>query len=340
MSEAPPFWWEPADWRAVALAPFAFFYGAVAARRMRRARREPMAVPVLCVGNFTVGGSGKTPAVAALVRQARRMKLQPGVLSRGYGGSSPKPRLVDAERDRARDVGDEPLLIARHAPVAVGADRAAGAGLLIGEGCDFLIMDDGFQSARIAIDHALLVVDARRGLGNGRVIPAGPLRAPLVEQLRFTDAVLKMGAGEGADDVVRKAARAGRPVFEAALRPKGGAAFSGRRFLAFAGIGHPRKFFDSLAEIGAEVVTTRSFPDHHFYEDDELQDLEAAAARQGLALVTTAKDAVRLRHGSQIARRLAETLTVLEVEAVFADRQMAERIIAETLSAYDRRKRG
>jgi tetraacyldisaccharide 4'-kinase len=181
-SEAPPFWWEPADWRAFLLSPFSGVYAAVAANRIKNAPREKMAVPVLCVGNFTVGGSGKTPVAIALAAKAKATGLRPGFLSRGYGGSFDKPQLVDAGRDSARHVGDEPLLLARHAPVAVARDRAAAARLLIDKGCDFLVMDDGFQSARIHFDYGLIVIDALRGTGNGHVIPGGPLRARETDQ--------------------------------------------------------------------------------------------------------------------------------------------------------------
>ena len=238
-------------------------------------------MPVLCVGNFTVGGTGKTPVAIALARQARRMQLSPGFLSRGFGGKFPAPHVVDAHHDSARHVGDEPLLLAEHAPVAVTPDRAAGAKLLASRGCDFLIMDDGFQSARIHMDYALLVVDGRRGVGNGHVIPGGPMRAPLVHQTALrAGACSRSATAKRADDIVRKASRAGRPVFEAHTEIRDPGRFAGRRFLAFAGIGDPGKFFDTVALAGGTVEMTRSFPDHHFFTSDDLDDLAATAARQ------------------------------------------------------------
>jgi tetraacyldisaccharide 4'-kinase len=339
-SEAPPFWWQKPDWRARALLPVSALYGLVASRRMASAKREKLDLPVLCVGNFTVGGTGKTPVAIALARQARRMRLKPGILSRGHGGSFAHPHVVDPAHDSARHVGDEPLLLAEHAPVAVTPNRAAGAKLLKEQGCDFLIMDDGFQSARIHIDYALLVVDARYGLGNGHVIPGGPMRAPLVEQLRFADAVLKMGEGSAADEAVRKAARAGKPVFEAATRPKDGGRFAGRRVLAFAGIGHPDKFFDTVAKAGGVVALTRAFPDHHFYSDDELQELAATARAGQLQLVTTAKDAARLRNGAASHAEFLRQLDVLEIETAFDLEHAPTRIIDETLNAWRLRRIG
>ncbi|WP_429093753.1 tetraacyldisaccharide 4'-kinase [Aminobacter sp. BE322] len=336
-SEAPPFWWEKPDWRAYALYPVSSLYAFVAGRRMKAARREKIDAPVLCVGNFTVGGTGKTPIAIALARQAKRMQLVPGFLSRGHGGSFAEPHVVDRQHDSAKHVGDEPLLLAEHAPVAVTPNRAAGAKLLIERGCNFLIMDDGFQSARIHIDFALVVVDARFGLGNGHVIPAGPMRARLVDQLRFTDAVIRMGEGDMANAVVRQAARAGKPVFAATARPRGKKMFQGRRFLAFAGIGHPEKFFDTVTKAGGTVVLAHAFPDHHFYLPDELEDLAKAAQAGELELVTTSKDAARLRHGAAAAEFLAR-LNVLEIDAVFEIEHTAERIVDETLDAWRRRK--
>jgi tetraacyldisaccharide 4'-kinase len=337
-SESPPFWWEKPDWRAFALSPLSFTYGFVAGRRMHTAKREKIAAPVLCVGNFTVGGTGKTPVAIALARQAKRMQLKPGILSRGHGGGFSSPHLVDPSHDSAKHVGDEPLLLAEHAPVAVTPNRAAGAQLLIDRhGCDFLIMDDGFQSARIHIDYALVVVDARYGLGNGRVIPAGPLRARVVDQLVYTSSLLKMGEGTAADRVIRQAARAGKPIYEARTRPRGRKAFAGKRFLAFAGIGHPDKFFDTVTGTGAVVVLSRAFPDHHVYGEDELAELLKTARDNEMRLITTAKDAARLRHGAASAEFL-EMLDILEIDAVFEQDYAPTRVINETLEAWRLRR--
>jgi len=339
-SEAPPFWWEKPDWRAYALAPLSFAYALAAGRQLKRGKRRKVDVPVLCVGNFTVGGSGKTPVAIALATQARQMGLKPGILSRGHGGFSSEPHLVDAIQDSARHVGDEALLLAEHAPVAVSVNRAAGAAMLIEKhGCDLLIMDDGFQSARIHMDYALMVVDARYGVGNGHVIPAGPLRATIRDQLLHADSILKMGEGTAADALVRRAARAGKPIFSARVQPVNAAALAGRKFLAFAGIGHPEKFFDSVAAAGGTVGIKRPFPDHHVYADDELTDLETTARKAGLELVTTAKDAARLRHGSAPSGFL-ERLQVLEIETIFDPPHTAERIIGETLATWRQRRLG
>ncbi|MEP7455911.1 tetraacyldisaccharide 4'-kinase [Phyllobacterium sp. SB3] len=329
-SEAPPFWWEKPDWRAQALSPLAKIYGAIAGRRIRRANPPSVAVPVLCVGNFTVGGAGKTPTSIALAKAAIAAGLKPGIVSRGYGGAFSGLHKVDPVHDSARHVGDEPLLLARHAPVVVCADRVAGARALVQSGCDFIIMDDGFQSARLHFDYALLVVDAGRGIGNGKVLPAGPLRAPLTDQLVRTDALLRIGTANGADQVVRSAARAAKPIYESVLQPKDMADLGQGRLFAFAGIGDPSKFFRTLNEASLDVAQTRSFPDHHPYTDEDAVDLMKEAAKDHLTLITTAKDHVRLLDGSALARKLAGQTLVLEVDLFFNHPQTAQNIIRDT----------
>jgi tetraacyldisaccharide 4'-kinase len=336
-SEAPPFWWEPSDWRALALWPASALYGLVAGHRMRRAARQPVEAPVLCIGNFTVGGTGKTPTAIAFAHAVRQRGLRPGFLSRGHGGNFARPHLVDPAHDSARLVGDEPLLLAAHAPVAVTPNRALGARLLIEQGCNFLIMDDGFQSARIHIDYALAVVDARHGVGNGHVIPGGPLRAPLARQLHYADALLRMGKGEAADDLVRQASRAGKPVFEASTRPLNAQAVAGRRYLAFAGIGHPERFFMTAISAGAHLSLTRSFGDHHVYTPEELAELETNARKADIRLLTTAKDAARLHHMG-VGESFLARLDVLEIETVFENADAVDRIIAATLRSWNQRK--
>jgi tetraacyldisaccharide 4'-kinase len=337
LSEAPPFWWQEPDWRAYALYPLSRIYGVVAARRMHSAKREKIDAPVLCIGNFTVGGTGKTPVAIAFAKQARRMNLRPGFLSRGHGGTFVKPHLVDRHHDSARHVGDEPLLLADHGLVAVTPNRAAGAAMLIEQGCNFLIMDDGFQSARIHIDYSLIVVDGRYGLGNGHVIPGGPMRARLVDQLPFATGILKMGEERGGDAVVRLASRAGKPVLAGTVRPNHPERLAGKRYLAFAGIGHPDKFYDTIVKAGGEIGQTRSFADHHFFAPDEVAELAASARAAGLQLITTSKDAARLRNGGAPAEFLQE-LQILEIEAVFESLDTVERIIDETVEAWRYRR--
>ena len=333
-SEAPPFWWEKSDWRALALAPVAWIYGVAAGRRLLKAEPPKVALPVLCIGNFTVGGAGKTPTAIAFAKALKERGFSPGIVSRGYGGNYSGLHLVDPAHDGARHVGDEPLLLARHAPVALSSDRFKAAMHLQQRGCDFIIMDDGFQSVRLHADFALLVVDAARGIGNGHVIPAGPLRAPMTDQMRKTDAVLRIGRDDGADFVIRQAARAGRPIFEARLVPYSSAVIRGNRWFAFAGIGNPDKFFASVIEAGGEVVESRAFPDHYSYESDDLQDLMRAAQRQGLNLITTAKDQVRIATMPSVSDNFLDGLAVLDVDLKFERTDAVDRILETLLERF------
>jgi tetraacyldisaccharide 4'-kinase len=336
-SEAPPFWWEPVGAAALFLSPFSAVYGLAAGRVLKRDKCPEIDLPVLCVGNFTVGGSGKTPVAIAIAQRALRLGMKPGFVSRGHGGSLSGVHLVDPQNDSARLTGDEPLLLARTAPTAASANRLAAARLLKENGCDFIIMDDGFQSRRLHMDYALMVVDAYRGIGNGQVIPAGPLRARLVDQLRRTDALLTVGTGSAADKVVRMAARAAKPIFQATLAPLNAEVISGKPCLAFAGIGNPEKFFDTVTESGGWLSLTRSFGDHHFYSDEEIGELTGAAAAMDLQLVTTAKDAARLSHGSAAAREMLDKAAVLEVGLEFDPPSSVDTFIGETRKRFDHR---
>ncbi len=337
-ADAPPFWWEEPDWRARSLWPLSKLYGLAARHRLQTAPRTKIDVPVLCIGNLTVGGTGKTPVAIAFAKRGKEMRLKPGFLSRGHGGSVTGAHLVNPRLDGARYVGDEPLLLAAHAPVAVARNRAEGVKLLLGEGCDLIIMDDGFQSAQIHIDYALIVVDAERGIGNGHTIPGGPMRAALVDQMRHVTALLEMGEGYAASTVVRHAARAGRPVYRARTRAKPHEGITGRRCLAFAGIGFPEKFYRTVRELGGEIAATRSFADHHFYSVDEAQDLMRDAEKDDLILVTTAKDAIRLAHGPQALRALHARTVVVEIDVVFETPVTPGAVIDETLKAWRRRR--
>jgi tetraacyldisaccharide 4'-kinase len=335
---------EPAFWRrkpglaARLLAPLSLAYGAVAGLRLRqRGRRAGM--PVVCIGNFTVGGAGKTPTALAVARMLAAAGERPVFLSRGYGGRLAGPVLVDPARHAADDVGDEPLLLARAATAIVARARVEGAALAAAAGAGVVVMDDGFQNPSLAKDFSVLVVDGQRGIGNGRVIPAGPLRAPFKAQLARAHALVVVGTASGAADVVVAAARAqGIPVFAAWLRPDPGfvAALGGGRVLAFAGIGDPQKFFATLVDAGIPVATTRSFADHHRYTKAEAQALCDDADRDGLILVTTEKDHVRLT-GDEALAELAAHAHALPVALALEDEETFRSLLLERLAEARRR---
>lgn len=325
----PDFWWRKPGLAAAALAPLAALYGAVAASRMARPGwRCP--VPVVCIGNFTLGGAGKTPTALAVAAWLREHGEHPFFLTRGYGGRLAGPVTV-GDGHTAADVGDEALLLARTAPTIVARDRRAGAAAAQAAGASVLVMDDGFQNPSLVKDVALLVVDARRGIGNGRVFPAGPLRAPFATQLERAGAVLVIGEGAAAGPVRGAAAVEDRPVFAGALEPdpQALAALAGRPVLAFAGIGDPEKFFATLRQNGIDVSAARAFPDHHRFETQELAALADQARAGGLTPVTTEKDLVRLGR----MREAVPGLVALPVRLVSNQAEALRAFIADGIAA-------
>jgi tetraacyldisaccharide 4'-kinase len=327
----PAFWHRPSSLTSRLLTPIAALYGAVAAQRLQRLGTDA-GVPVICVGNYHVGGAGKTPTVLALVHLLRDLGERPCVLSRGYGGRLSGPLHVDAHRHAAADIGDEPLMMARHVPVVVARDRIAGASLARADGASVIVMDDGFQNPALRKDASIIVVDAHRGLGNGRVFPAGPLRAPLRPQLARTDALIVIGEGAAADAVAAAVTARGAIVQHAQLTPDAEAvsALRGRRVLAFAGIGDPARFFRTLHASGIEVAAAREFPDHHAFSASEIAGLAADAKQDALTLVTTEKDLARLRSDGQLAA-FARDVVAFPVTLGFDDDAKLRQFVIERL---------
>jgi len=302
---APEYWragGEPPGW-AVA-ATHLWRLGTMLKRAL--ARPDAPTLPLICVGNATAGGAGKSPVVQALVRDLRAAGRRPAVLSRGHGGRERGPLLVDSAVQSAADVGDEPLLHARLCPTVIARDRAAGARLIArSDLADVIVMDDGLQNTGVRPTAALLVIDGGFGFGNGRLIPAGPLREPVAEAAARVDAAVLIGADQTG---ARAQLPPGLPVFAARVEPAPGTeTWRGRPALAFAGIGRPDKLFDTLRELGAELVETVAFPDHHPFAPDEIMALIDRASAAGATLVTTEKDHVRLPAD---ARAMVEALPV------------------------------
>lgn len=289
---APGFWYGPPGWAAVALTPLSWLWRLGGALRATKPQAAP--VPVLCVGNLVAGGTGKTPVVRDLVARLRSRDVAAASLSRGHGGRLPGPQLVDPVRHDAGDVGDEPLLLAMSNPAWIGRDRVAAARAMAAAGVDAIIMDDGFQNHALRKDLSLIVVDGGAGFGNGRVMPAGPLREPVDTGLSRADALVVIGEGPGL--AAARAVAGACPLLTARLVPDGAVAdgLRDRPVLAFAGIGRPAKFFATLRDTGARLVAECSFDDHHPFSEAELSTLAAHAVREGAILVTTEKDAMRL----------------------------------------------
>jgi len=279
---------------------------------------------VICIGNLVAGGAGKTPVALALGTLLKERGRKAHFLSRGYKSDNVGVTQVDDERHSAEDVGDEPLLLAEVLPTWVSEDRAKGALAATKAGAEIIIMDDGFQNPSLHKDFSVLVVDARRGIGNARVFPAGPLRAPLDVQLARADALVVVGVESGADDVAAAARALSLPVFRATLTPDAAAlaALAGARVLAFAGIGDPEKLFATLRRAGITVAATRSFADHHRYTPEDARALCDEADRASLVLVTTEKDIARIAGEPALAvlaaraRALPVTLALPEGDAL------------------------
>ncbi|RXH35490.1 tetraacyldisaccharide 4'-kinase [Bradyrhizobium zhanjiangense] len=330
----PAFWYRPRSPQSYILSPLGALYGAITARRMARQGFDA-GIPVICVGNYHVGGAGKTPTVLALTKLLRELGETPVVLSRGYGGSLKGPVMVDRMRHTAADVGDEPLMMAREVPVVVARDRLDGVALAKSQGATVILMDDGFQNPSLRKDASLIVIDSERGLGNGMVFPAGPLRAPLQAQLARTDALVLIGDGRAANDVAAELAKRDKPELRARLQADAAslAQLLGKRVFAFAGIGDPERFFRSLHASGVDVARMRSFADHHMFSDDELAALAVEAQREQLTLVTTEKDLARL-HGRA---GVPDNIVPFAVQLEFDDPAKLRQLIGDHL--YKARER-
>jgi tetraacyldisaccharide 4'-kinase len=295
-----PFWWyRKRGPLAAVLAPLGQLYGALAGASAARIEPYRSRLPVICIGNFTAGGGGKTPTAIAVVGLLKALGERPVFLTRGYGGTNEGPVRVEKD-STAEAVGDEPLLLARHAPTIVAADRAAGAKMIDGldagtADASVIIMDDGFQNPQLAKDFSLIVADSGLGLGNGLVMPAGPLRAPLAEQMPRADALLLIGESGVAQPLVKAFEAAAKPVLKARMVTKGDARWLGvLPVIGFAGIANPKKFFLSLSANGARLIETRAFPDHHRLSERQAARLLKRARAANAMLITTEKDWVRL----------------------------------------------
>ncbi len=338
MADTPSFWWQKNSLAGLATAPLGFIYGFVAAQNMLRSPKHYVDLPVLCIGNYIVGGAGKTPTAIALAKAVKKMGKKPGFLSRGYGGGIVEATLVDVETHNSKDVGDEPLILTKHAITVIAAKRNEGAELLAKSGVDIIIMDDGFQNPSLYKDFNLVVVNSKRGIGNGFSMPAGPLRVSFGAQLRKTDALLVIGDENGATQVVRHAARAAKPIYNARIHVLNARLFKGKRYLAFAGIADPEKFYTSVESTGAKIIHRRSFHDHHPFLDEEIKEMLELAKVEGLEIITTEKDMARLVRQSDVHKTLAEKAQILAITLKFDDPKMLENVIKKTIENYKTRK--
>ena len=328
MPREPAWWYRPGGLTSRALTPIARIFAAVAEARLASNAGYRSSLPVICVGNFTAGGSGKTPFTAMLAAHLIARGERPVVLTRGFGGRTVGPHWVAGDTDRAVMVGDEPLLLARVAPTLVARDRRAGAcAIEDANTASVIVMDDGLQNPALIKDLSIAIVDGARGIGNACVIPAGPLRAPLAAQGRLVDLIVFNGPFE--PPLAAALSRASpAPQLTATLVPAGDVVWlRGQRIVAFAGIGNPARFFDHLTRLGADLADAVAFPDHAPYRPADADRLLAIAARHRTRLITTEKDAVRLQGDPGLAVLCAVTATL----------PVRMELDADGLAALDRR---
>ena len=296
----PSFWYKntiPAMIAGFLLLPFSLLYHIGHLNKLIGIKPHKAQIPVICIGNLTAGGSGKTPVALAVMNLivSKSIAKKPCFLSRGYGGTLKGPVFVDPEKHSCCDVGDEPLLLARHAPTIISADRGAGAAFAQKHGYDLIVMDDGLQNPSLEKTLSFTVIDGGTGFGNGMILPAGPLREPLGMGFRKTDVFILIG--DDAQNIL-STLPAGKPVLRARLVvPDTWKADKNASYIAFSGLGLPEKFKDTAVKNGLNIMGWHTFPDHHFFTPGDLQKLDREAAAKSARLLTTEKDVVRLPRG-------------------------------------------
>lgn len=315
-----PSFWNSHNLLSTVLLPLGWLYSGATALRLRLKKPTKVNVPVICVGNLTAGGSGKTPTSAGIATLLKHHGFNPYFISRGYGGRL-SGVIVDPSRHTAQDVGDEPLLLSRTAPVSINADRYQAALKAISCGADILIMDDGFQNPSLHKDLSFLIIDGKVGFGNCRPVPSGPLRENITSGLKRAQAAVIIG--EDTSNV--RPLLADLPIFQAHIKPQTPQDTSSP-IIAFAGIGHPQKFYASLQECGFELIACHDFPDHHFYTEAELSSLIAEAAKEQAQLYTTAKDFVK------IPPHLQSSFNVLEIQIDWSNRPALEKFLLKQIN--------
>lgn len=311
-----PEFWTKQSFLSDILQPLSTIYAAATAWRLKSHTPYKSEYPVICIGNLTAGGTGKTPVSLSIAEMLQNMGKNPYFISRGYGGSLHNI-VVNPTVHTPQQVGDEPLLLAEAAPAVINSDRAAAAKLAINNGADCLVMDDGFQNPTLHKDISFLVFDGNYGIGNGRVIPAGPLREPFTEGIKRAQAVIILG-----DDKHSVAKQTDLPVFYGKIKeeqPK----ITNRNIVAFCGIGHPEKFFASLNKCGFNLVKTFNFPDHHFYTRAELSSLIEFAQKNNLDIYTTSKDFIK------ILPELRPHFKVLNIKISWQDEAALQNFLAQ-----------
>ena len=291
--QTPKFWDKKDSKLGKILAPFGAVYAWTVAHRLAHKHPYQAKMPVICVGNISVGGTGKTPVCLALMKLFQEHEQKPWFLNHGYRAIQ-QSVLVDRKTHSALDVGDEALLLSEIAPTIVDSARARGAQLAEKWGAPLLIMDDGFQNPSLVKTFSFIVVDGTKGFGNERVLPAGPLREPILKGLKRADALILVGQDNWGVQNYLKQNKVDLPVLTGKFIPEKSDLdkLKGKNVYAFAGLGNPQKFFDMLSSEGVQIVQKQFFPDHYFYTRFDIEDLKKKA--KGAVLATTSKDWVKI----------------------------------------------
>lgn len=338
----PEFWHFPAnktDFTKTALLPLGSLYGQIVNLRLKLSHAEHVGKPVICVGNFTLGGSGKTPVTLKLAELLQSKGEQAAILSRGYSGDNKQALKVDPKTHHAKLTGDEPLMMAHQFPVYIAPNRRAAAKLALSDRQvqpSVLIMDDGMQSPNLQKSLTFAVIDRQAGFGNGAVFPAGPLREPIDNALSRIDALIISGPfhephRDDVSAVISKAGKLDIPVFEMELTATNAVA---EKVVAFCGIGRPTKFYDQLEQLGYDIQFSKDFDDHYYYSEQDASDLLSLAQKYNAYLITTRKDAVRLKGFDKSSKRfkLAQTCKILDVVAMFGEEKKLEQFVIKRLA--------
>jgi tetraacyldisaccharide 4'-kinase len=301
-----PGFWNDTSWRSTLLIPFSVIYDMASTLYRANIRPLQLPIPVICIGNLTAGGAGKTPVALHIGQMVGRKNIKAIFLSRGYGGKLEGPVLVDPQKHTANEVGDEPLLLAEVLPTIIAKNRLEGARMALKLGAQAIIMDDGFQNPFIHKSLSIVVIDGKTGFGNGRLLPAGPLRERPQIALRRAHMVVLLNRTTRIPPLPSD-----KPVFIATTITRDASLYKGKKMMAFCGIAYPEKFFEMLGRLNANIVGTTAFPDHHPYTEQEINKLIVQASAQKAVLVTTTKDAVR------IPARLRDCVATVEIAVDF-----------------------
>lgn len=328
--KTPAFWYKNNHILQKILTPLSHIYKLGHKINMSAQKQKTVSIPVICIGNITAGGSGKTPTAIALSKLIQEEKIfkNPCFLTKGYGAKNQKTRRIE-DHETVHDTGDEPKILSNHCNTIISKNRYDGAALAQNQGHDLIIMDDGFQNNTLKKDISLMVIDGKTGLGNGKLMPSGPLREPLKDALKRTNAVILISQD---DTKIKNKIFKEIPIFKAQIKTVTNSLNKNERYLAFCGIAHPSKFFDTLQQDGYNIVNKKIFADHHPYSDKDIQNLKQNAQRQEATLITTRKDSVK------IPKELQNNIKVLNIELVFDDKKQISDFLKNELSAYIKNK--